>query len=257
MLDPEEGVGPHGEIVTGVARERVPAAFEPVVAAAVEAVGDAVLYLYGSVATGQALVARSDVDLITVGLSGTAAHEIGAELSHRFRSVCRGVEIGPGRPGDHVGDSAEAYGNRVFLRHYCLQLAGPPRTDLASTFPADVRAARGFNGDVAMRAARWRRDLEAGAEPATISHRMARKSLLAAASLVSVLDGTWTTDRSVAAQRWSQIEPDAAQDMAMLLAWTGADSTATVSQVRRLLDGTVARLVGAVGEQIGFWAYPA
>ncbi len=72
------------------------------------------------------------------------------------------------------------------------QLAGPPRTDLAIGCPADVHAARGFNGDLASHAAAWARALDAGADPAVVARQLARKSLLAAAGLVSVLDHTWT-----------------------------------------------------------------
>lgn len=58
MRDPDEGVAPDGTIVTGVRRDRVPAAFEPVLAAATEALPDGVgLHVDGSVATGQARVA--------------------------------------------------------------------------------------------------------------------------------------------------------------------------------------------------------
>ncbi|MCM0638919.1 hypothetical protein [Cellulomonas wangsupingiae] len=37
--------------------------------------------------------------------------------------------------------------------------------------------------------------------------RVARKTLLAVAGLVSVHDHTWTTDRSRAVRRWCEIEP--------------------------------------------------
>jgi uncharacterized protein len=54
MADPEEGVAADGTIRTGARRDRVPAAFEPVLADAVAFLGDsgASLYVYGSVANG-------------------------------------------------------------------------------------------------------------------------------------------------------------------------------------------------------------
>jgi predicted nucleotidyltransferase len=98
VRDPDEGVGPDGTIVTGARRDRVPAAFESVVRAAVAEVGkvdsNVQLYLYGSVANGQARIAKSDVDLLTIGLPAPAAAEIGRELSQRFRALCRTVEVG-------------------------------------------------------------------------------------------------------------------------------------------------------------------
>jgi hypothetical protein len=256
MEDPLEGVGPDGSIVTGVSRARVPPAFAPVVAAAVAAVHvarpDATLLLYGSVATGRALPGPSDVDLVGVGLPAAAAADIGAELSARFRPVCRAVEIGPTEPSDLLGDSDEAYGNRVFLRHYCVPLSGP-RIDLGGPYPADARAARGFNGDIAVHAGRWRRAADEGADPAGLARRIARKSLLAAAGLVSVRDRTWTTDRTRAARRWAELEPQRAADAALLLAWTSAAAGATATQIDAVLDGSVSALVAAFAAEIGLW----
>jgi hypothetical protein len=156
---------------------------------------------------------------------------------------------------DLRGEGDEAYGNRVFLRHYCVQLAGPPRTDLGRTYPADVRAARGFNGDIARHAGRWQRLLDDGAEPVALGCRVARKSLLAAAGLVSVVDGGWTTDRAAAARRWAEIEPGLAAEAALLHGWTGPDPTPvpTGVEVRRVLDGAVARLVARFAETVGLW----
>ncbi|MDQ2874229.1 MAG: nucleotidyltransferase domain-containing protein [Actinomycetota bacterium] len=97
MRDPGEGVAADGTITTGVARSRVPQPFEPVLSTAVEAIAeagrDASAYLYGSVATGQARPAQSDVDLLTVGLDPGLAAGLGRELSSHFGGLCRGVEI--------------------------------------------------------------------------------------------------------------------------------------------------------------------
>lgn len=255
MRDPDEGVGPDGTIVTGVSRERVPAAFEPVLAAASDAVGDAVsLHLYGSVATGQARVGVSDVDLLAVRLPAPVADTVSSALSARFAGLARGIEIGAGQPEHVVGDGDEQYGNRVFLRHYCVHVSGPPGPDLPA-FPADARAARGFNGDIAMHAQQWRAALGSGADPAAIGHRAARKTLLALASLVSVHDATWTTDRASASRRWSEVDPGMAEDLAVLLRWSEFSPTPapTRERVRRVLEGPVARVVAAFTATVGLW----
>lgn len=258
MRDPDEGVRPDGTIITGARRDRVPAAFDPVVNAAVAEVGTvgegAQLYLYGSVATGRARIGRSDADLLTVGLGAAEAAQIGRELSRRFRALCRSVEIGPARPEDVVGSGDEAYGLRVFLRHYCVQLAGEPRTDLAPAYLADARAARGFNGDTRAHALRWREDLDRGADPSRVGNALARKTLLAVASLVSVHDGIWTTDRVGAARRWAAIDPTSAPDMQVLVQWSECPTPAGLEDVQRVLDGTVARVVRAFTETIGLWS---
>jgi hypothetical protein len=256
--DPNEGVRLDGSIVTGARRDRVPAAFEPVIRAAVaevRAVSSRVqLYLYGSVATGQARIAKSDVDLLSIGLPAAAAEEIGRNLTHRFRALCRAVEVGATQPDDIAGSDDEAYGLRVFLRHYCVQLTGALRTDLAPAYPADVHAARGFNGDIAAHARRWREALDEGADASRVGNRLARKTLLAVASLVSVHDGIWTTDRAGAAHRWASIDPDSAPDLQVLVDWAEGPAPASQQDVQRVLDGTVARVVQAFAETVGLWS---
>ncbi|HET9656599.1 MAG TPA: hypothetical protein VFP72_14675 [Kineosporiaceae bacterium] len=144
--DPWEGVAPDGTIVTGAARTRVPAAFEPVLAAVLEAVrptGPCSVYVYGSVACGQAVVGRSDLDLLTVGLDRRVAADLGAGLSARFRGLVRGVEFSAAAPDDFAGEGDREYGNRVFLRHYGVHLSGPDPGAGWPACPADARAARG------------------------------------------------------------------------------------------------------------------
>lgn len=256
MRDPEEGVAADGTIVTGAGRARVPVTFEPVVAAVVDALGgvDGVsAYLYGSVATGRARVGESDVDLLTVGLDRPAARRLGRELSARFRDVCRGVEPAPVGPGDLVGDSDEAYGNRVFLRHYAVHLTGPDVAAGLPAYPADARAARGFNGDVARHAQRWRLALDAGDDARHLGRRAARKTLLAVAGIVSVHDGTWTTDRERAARRWGAVDPSLDAGLRTLLAWSEARTTPEPPEVRAALDTTVADVVATFTTRVGLW----
>ncbi|MGB3829872.1 MAG: hypothetical protein WA962_13965, partial [Ornithinimicrobium sp.] len=132
-----------------------------------------------------------------------AAELMARELSERFAGTSRGVQISVAQPEHFAGDSDAAYGNRDFLRHYCAHLAGPDPASQWSAFPADVRAARGFNGDIGHVLDDWRaivrRRGEDGQTAGMVGRRVARKSLLALAGLVSVTDGTWTTDRGTAA----------------------------------------------------------
>ena len=246
-----------GTIRTGVARARVPAAFEPAVTAALDAVGavaGASAYLYGSVATGRARLGESDVDLLTVGLDRAAAQRLGRELSARFPGVCRGVELAPVGPGDLLGNSDEAYGNRVFLRHYAVHLTGPDVAAVLPAYPADARAARGFNGDIARHADRWRVALDAGEDAWRLGRRVARKTLLALAGVVSVHDATWTTDRGLAARRWGAVEPALAPGLRTLLDWSDGRVRPEAPAVRAALDTSVAEVSSAFATLVGLWA---
>ena len=247
-----------GIIRTGADPDRIAAPFQPVHHAAVSAVRShapsAALYAYGSVVTGQAIVGASDVDLLTIGLPTTDAKVIGLQLSALFADVCRGVEISAAKSGDFVGESDESFGNRVFLRHYCVLLDGPDVHRPEHEFTGDRRVARGFNGDIGQHARRWRTALDAGGDPAQLARRVARKSLLAVAGLVSVHDHTWTTDRETSAARWAEIAPEHRVGLALLTSWVSTTSPAPPTEViRGELDGTVEAIVSTFGEMIGLW----
>lgn len=256
MHDPREGVTSHGTIATGASRDQVSAVFEPILAAAVAAVRGAdrgaSLYVYGSVATGTAQAGSSDVDLLAVGIPPSQAAAVGRALSERFANLCRAVEVAAAQAGDFVGERDEAYGGRVFLRHYCVHLTGPDLHSRLPDFPADVRAARGFNGDIGLSARRWRDELDGG-DAGRLGRRLARKCLLAVAGLVSVYDNTWTTDRAGAAARWAEIEPRLENDLRMLLAWSTGDAVPDRPSVAAALDGVVNEIVASFEVSIGLW----
>lgn len=86
--------------------------------------------------------------------------------------------------------------------------------------------------------------------------RVARKTLLAVAGLASVHDGTWTTDRARAAQRWSDLEPGLASQLSRLHSWTRAEHRPDRGEVGRALadDGIARAIVERFGHLIGLWA---
>lgn len=258
MRDPFEGLSEAGIIQTGADLNRVSVAFQPAHDAAIalilESAEQASVYAYGSVVTGQAVVGVSDVDLLVIGLGQSAAEAISQKLSTQFADLCRSVDVGAAAEGDFVGERDEAYGNRIFLRHYCVLLAGPDVHRPSEDFAGDRRAARSFNGDIGQHAQRWREALESGHElPGAIARRAARKSLLAVAGLVSVSDQTWTTDRETAAVRWGEIAVERQAGLAELLSWTSTEPDVSAETVHQVLDGTIAAIVTAFREQIGLW----
>jgi uncharacterized protein len=251
LHDPREGVSPEGMIRTGASREAIASGFDAALGAAIDAVaGRGSLYVYGSVATGTALVPTSDIDLLSIGLPRLEAERISAELSWRFRDRCREVSIAAATWEDLGADTEEGYGLRVFLRHYCVHLDGTdPAADLPA-YPADARAARGFNGDIARHRARWRWDLEDDPDVARLGTRIARKTLLAVAGLVSVRDAAWSTDRRTCAARWAELEPASPVDT--LVVWLDAPPYGR-GEVHHALQGPVARVVQAFEADIGLW----
>lgn len=77
-----------------------------------------------------------------------------------------------------------------------------------------------------------------------VAQRMARKSLVAVAGLVSVHDHTWTTDRETSAHRWSEIKPAHRVGLAQLILWSSTPEP-EIDTVRDVLDGTVEAIVSA------------
>jgi hypothetical protein len=256
VADPDEGVAADGTIRTGAHRARVPAAFEPILTDAIAFLGDpgASLYVYGSVATGTVRPGSSDVDLLSIGLPEAAV--LGQRLSARYADRCRGVEIAAATAADFAGDTDAVYGYRVFLRHYCVHLAGPDPSTALPAFPADAQAARGFNGDIGQHLWEWRQDLESGAVAADVlGVRAARKTLLAGAGLVSVHDHTWTTDRSRAVRRWGELEPGLAAQLGQLHSWAERERHPSREDVERALadEGIISAIVQRFSSLIGLW----
>jgi predicted nucleotidyltransferase len=255
MRDPLEGLTPDGLIRTGADRRRVPAAFEPLLGDLVAAFDDlgsptAELHLYGSVATGAARPAESDVDVLVIDAPPEWAASTGGTLSQRYAELTRAVDVGAGTAADYQRDSDESYGNRVFLRHYCVPLRQPAAGHVRpiQPFPGDLRAARGFNGDIGAHLACWR------AGPTT-HRRVARKVLLAAAGVVSVREHTWTTDRIAAAHTWMRWEPERRQDFGRLLEWSEGRASASPAELDAALapEGIVTHITDVFATEIGLW----
>lgn len=256
MRDPREGLTPEGYIATGASHARIAAVYAPMLEAAVaemlghDAAPSSELHLYGSVATGQAVVGRSDVDLLAVGVPADQAEEVGRELTTRFPGLCRSVDVAVARHQDFLLDGDAAYGLRVFLRHYCVPLGGPDDHRSPGPFRGDADAARGFNGDIADHLARWRAATPDGA----LGRRVARKTLLALAGLVSVHDATWTTDRAAAVARWVALRPERAASLQALLSWSeGTPASAPTVEEALSEGGVVGDIAAEFASRIGLW----
>ncbi|MEU4385708.1 nucleotidyltransferase domain-containing protein [Promicromonospora sp. NPDC023805] len=214
----------------------------------------ATLYVYGSVANGTARPGASDVDLLSVNYPHSA--ELSANLTRRFPMACRYVEVAAMTSADLQGDTDEAHGIRVFLRHYCVHLTGTDVSAGLPVFRADARAARGFNGDLGRHWRTWQEQLvTAGTDIGVLGRRVARKTLLAVAGMVSVHDKTWTTDRLHAADRWSEIEPALGAHLAQLWSWAdGAQLPALGTLASMVADGgPVATVVQQFDAVAGLW----
>jgi uncharacterized protein len=239
--DPAEGVDAAGYLVTGVGRDRVPAAYEPLLADCVGTLADDRLdglYVYGSVATGQARPPASDLDLLAVwtapadrpaAVDGPApaggpvpppgVPALVAGLSARWAGLVREVGLASATVAD-LDRPADA----CFLRHYCVPLAGRDRrAELPRCRPSRALA-DGFNDDLPAVVARQRAAIAAAADRPAAVRRAARRLLLAVATIESVSHATWSTDRGTGAALLAAHHPEwAATADRMLTGTAGAD----------------------------------
>jgi uncharacterized protein len=245
--DPREGVADDGTITTGAAPGRIPPVYGALVDDAVESLsaelGDTLhsIYLYGSVATGQARPPGSDLDLIVV-LEHLIPEVVGAaaaELSDRHRHLVREVGIGSVDVATLNRGDATGHAERCFLKHYAVNLAG---TDLRPSYPPcrpTAQRAVGFNGNLASVLAETRRKLGDEHDErvrAALAPRACRKILMAAATLLSVREGGWSTDRSAAVELIRRHAPELGALADDALSWCESTSPSDTNGVLEIID---------------------
>jgi hypothetical protein len=114
-------------------------------------------------------------------------------------------------------------------------------TDHAAGLPparATPELAWGFNGDGRARLAELRREAATADDPAMLGDlatRAARKLLLVAASLASVLRSTWTTDRATGAAWLAQDRPELAPVLERAEAWSAGVHTVALAELQDFL----------------------
>jgi uncharacterized protein len=157
-------------------------------------------YLYGSLARGNAVPGRSDVDLVAVLLAAPVdedrrrAERVERALIERFP-----VLIGAGVGLTHleeVRSPAERHGLQVFLRELAVCIWGQDlRPSLPRTKPSAAVAA-GFHADTHAVLARARETLNTSTDPEVIGRacRMAtRRMVQVAFAVVMARQGIWAT----------------------------------------------------------------
>jgi hypothetical protein len=225
--DPAEGVDADGYLVTGAALTNIPPVYRPVLDDCVAALTafpelDG-LYLYGSVATGQARPPGSDLDLLALWTSTVDVSATVAALSARHASVVREVGLAQASVDSLAGEA-----DRCFLKHYCVPLAGRDRrTGLPRCGPSRALA-DGFNDDLPALVQQLRSAVDGATTPAerlAAVRKAARRLLLAVATIESVSHGTWSTDRTRGAELLARHHPQWTEAASRALTWSDGGGT--------------------------------
>jgi len=208
-------------------------------------------YLYGSVARGNAVPGRSDVDLAAVLLAAPAeedrrrAERVARALTERFPVLfSAGVSL------THLGEvraPAQRYGWQVFLRELAVCIWGQDlRPGLPPTKPSAAVAA-GFHGDTHAVFAHARQTLATSTDPEVIRDvcRMtSRRMVQVAFAVVMAREGVWAT----------VLEEQAAVVGAAFPQWAEAARRAAEQGRRPVADAGV---VGELLDTFGRWAEDA
>lgn len=218
-VDPREGLDADGYITTGVDLDNVRPPYDAVLAdvsaTITGALGDDLdgIYLYGSVATGQARPPHSDLDVVVLVRTDAtqACRSLTERLTTRHRAAAHDVAVGSVTIDQLHAPSDAGRAERCFLKHYCAHLTGRDvRPELPRCRP-DKALAREFVGDLDAHL----RCLHAEQTARSTGRRL----LMAAAVLFSLEAGRWSTAREIGAQLFAERHPELRAEITRALGW--------------------------------------
>jgi predicted nucleotidyltransferase len=181
------------------------------------------IYLYGSIATGQAVLKQSDIDLLII-FSGPLSESDHAEIKYVAHSLSASHQSLVREVGLAVVSLEEALakeslsGFGCFIKHLCVCVDGEDIRPLFPKFRPSIEVARGFNGDyAAVMKARFeelaKMDHSKMAQP--VIRQICRKTVRTGFSLVMPRMGCWTTDLKPSFDYFCRYYPDKRSDMAL------------------------------------------
>jgi predicted nucleotidyltransferase len=173
------------------------------------------LYIYGSVASGNARALTSDLDMLIVfktDLSpqvGEAVIQLENDLSQRFQNDVREVGLAATSVSE-IFDGDNQIGWGCFIKHMCVCLTGEDLGTRLPKFRPTKAVAYGLNGDLKQEIAEARRAMLDGL-PGNINRTVrsiSRKMIRTAFCLVMEEANCWTTDLSECSSIFSTYYPE-------------------------------------------------
>ncbi|TMW70370.1 nucleotidyltransferase domain-containing protein [Alteribacter natronophilus] len=206
------GLDRNGFIVSDVSLEKIDGIYLPCIR---DAVGNLAklfqdqlhsVYVYGSVARGEAVPRKSDLDIMALfngRLSSDQSAEVknaAGELSQKYGSLVREVGIAAGG-FDYVTDTQNYY-EQAFLKELCVCVHGEDLRKQFGPYNLSAEIAISFNGDICRVFTRIMSRLEAASDEEfrTITQSFSRKLIRTYYSMVMVRSRIWTTRLSEQAE---------------------------------------------------------
>jgi len=225
------GLDANGYIVSDVSKDKIERVFMPCIQ---ESIGylkkvfhDQLhsVYLYGSVARGEAIVGKSDLDLIALFYSQLTSdklgelEEIAEKLSQKYRSLVREVGIAVAYYDDTF--SPANYYESAFLKEICVCLDGEDVGEQFGPYKLTPEIAISFNGDIEVSLHRALKRIETSAtnDFKTYTQGFARKLIRTYYSMVMVRSQIWTTRIHEQAEVFVEHFPEKEGTVRTLIRW--------------------------------------
>lgn len=200
-----DGLDRNGFIVSDVSLDKINYVYLPCIEESVEKLKRLFphelhsVYLYGSVARGEAIPNKSDLDLLALFnplLTPDAAAELKSlakDMSHTYCSLVRDVGIAVG-DYNYALNPANYY-EQAFLRELCVCLYGEDLRDRFGPYKLTSEIAISFNGDIGEVLNQTIPRLEAASDLdfKTITQAFARKLIRTYYSMVMARSQIWST----------------------------------------------------------------
>lgn len=247
-LKPGHGLDAAGHIISDVGLDKVDGAFWPCIQNSVETLTASFsrklhsVYLYGSVARGDATLGRSDLDLLAVfqtklSSAQTEQLKIAAQtLSCGCRALVREVGIAS-VDLEHVLDPVHYY-EGAFLKEFCVCVHGAHLRERFGPYTLSYELAASFNGDMAayLPRALGRLAHTTGGEFDHLVQACARKFVRTCYMMAMVRSQVWTTRLDEQTDVFSQYFPSRQAMVRALSAWIEqppSDRDGVVSALKR------------------------
>ncbi|OZU87595.1 hypothetical protein CIL03_16020 [Virgibacillus indicus] len=205
MLRSGYGLDSDGFIVSDVSIDKIDKAYVPCIRESIKRLENLFhqqlhsVYLYGSVARGEAIAAKSDLDLIAMfdgklsSVKQAKLKKLAGELSQKYRTLVRDVGIAIAYY-DYTVDPANYYEN-AFLKQLCVCVYGEDLGERFGPYKLTSEIPIRFNGDISESHARALKRLETASDEdfKTIIQSFSRKLIRTYYSMVMVRSQIWTT----------------------------------------------------------------
>ena len=199
------GLDPNGFIVSDVSKDKIDNVYMPCIQESVESLRNLLhqqlhsVYVYGSVARGEAIAIKSDLDLIVMidgklsSVKLAQLKKLAEELSQKYRSLVRDVGIAVAYY-DYTVDPSNYFEN-AFLKELCVCIDGEDLGDPFGPYKLTSEIAIRFNGDICQVLTRTLNRLETASNEdyKALTQGFARKLIRTYYSMVMVRSQIWTT----------------------------------------------------------------